>query len=594
MKKICIILIAALGGTLFTLPARAQRKIDPTVEVKKDFEGKLLEIHKTKLETSIPDSLNSFNLNFNYTIFNKPYKDMYEFNPLPSARIHSPVAERHPRFFARVGLGYPLNPNAEVYYQPDLNKKGGNLSVTRHSLLLKGYYNALWDKRGLVEMRPEGGDVYTLKKADEKATANHSVMGALAEYRHNWGGGELSTGVHFSSNYYTYYGLNKMYRSVQDSCSHTFNTLGVHFNIGSVNAKATGAKFNYKLNLLYRHTSDWISGAGFTPTQKGHFREDFVKAEGEFGPTFGRYNQFLVGVNSETVLYGGLASSNAGILEFIPQYKFEKGRFRLNAGVRISISYSNLEGTHKYHNVFSPQANVSYEVVPRNLWIYAVADGGNELNSYSTLLERNKWLVPMNVPKTGSVPFRLTGGFKGKVFDKLSYNVYVNYTRHSGLLQFINALTATQYFGTGYSNHNEFSAGGELNWQTKVFSAGAKIKYSSYSKGTEASGMPEGLLPSGYAPLEGYLYGEYNWRERIYFGANLYFRNAAPFHLNAPFIKETRMEGFANLGVHAKYVINTNFAVFIQGGNLLNADIQYHPYYLEKGINFGAGLTVKF
>ena len=76
-----IYIIILLGVSSFV---NAQQKIDPLLEVSRDFDGKLLEIHKSKLNTNINDSLTNFNLDFNYSIFKNPYRDMYEFNPLPS------------------------------------------------------------------------------------------------------------------------------------------------------------------------------------------------------------------------------------------------------------------------------------------------------------------------------------------------------------------------------------------------------------------------------------------------------------------------------------------------------------------------------
>ncbi len=595
-RNIMIPFLSALCCMASLNTAYAQRKIDPTVEVKKDFEGKMLEIHKSRLDTHVNDSLSSFNLNFNYSIFNKPYRDMYEFNPLPSAKIHSPVTEKYPQFFAKLGIGYPFSPGAEIHYQPRLTKQ----TVTRNTLLLKGYYNALWGKIPLVGIN---GRTFKAERTGIKAAADNSAAGISADYRHIWQGGELKAGVHFSSNYNTYYGINGLTPDInandygsskymRDGSSHTFNKTGIRFQVGSVDAKGKGNKFNYKFYASYMNTSDKISASAFKNNNK--FTEDLFKTGGEFGPTFGRYNQFLVGINSETAIYTGYAKFHSGIIELIPQYKFEKGRFMLNAGVKISISYSDISQVNDYHNIFSPHAEVSYEPVKNNLWIYAIAGGGNNINSYSSLLEKNKWVIPSAGIKTSSVPLFLKGGVKGKAHDKFSYEVYIKYAVHKGLLQFVNDIEKTEYFLTGYSDHNEFSAGGEINWKTKEFTAGARIRYSSYTKGKKGTGIENGLSPSGYPPFEGYIFAEYNWRERIYFGADIYFRNTTPFYKNGSLSRDTGLYGFANLGFNAKYVINNNFAVFLQGGNLLNADIQYHPYYLEKGINFGAGLTVKF
>ena len=84
MKKI----ISYIYISLFAITSLcAQQKIDPTLEVNRDFDGKLLEIHKTTLNTTFADSLSRFNLDSIYSIFNKPYIVMYEFNSLLS--LHS-------------------------------------------------------------------------------------------------------------------------------------------------------------------------------------------------------------------------------------------------------------------------------------------------------------------------------------------------------------------------------------------------------------------------------------------------------------------------------------------------------------------------
>jgi len=59
-------MIMLTGGS-----ADAQQKIDPTLEVKREFDGKLMEIQKSRLNTSFADSIANFNLSFDYTIFNK-------------------------------------------------------------------------------------------------------------------------------------------------------------------------------------------------------------------------------------------------------------------------------------------------------------------------------------------------------------------------------------------------------------------------------------------------------------------------------------------------------------------------------------------
>ena len=62
----------------FLIPAvLGAQNLDPTVEVRRTYQGKLLEVHKPSLEMSIPDSLTNFDLDFDYSVFNNPYKGAY-------------------------------------------------------------------------------------------------------------------------------------------------------------------------------------------------------------------------------------------------------------------------------------------------------------------------------------------------------------------------------------------------------------------------------------------------------------------------------------------------------------------------------------
>ena len=112
-----VLLVATMFAIVQTM--NAQQRIDPTVEVEKEFDSKMTNIVKTPLNTAIPDSLTSFNLDFNYSIFDKPYKDLYEFSPLPSAKLQSSIQEKYPVLMAKAGIGYQLSPIGEIYYHPN-------------------------------------------------------------------------------------------------------------------------------------------------------------------------------------------------------------------------------------------------------------------------------------------------------------------------------------------------------------------------------------------------------------------------------------------------------------------------------------------
>lgn len=605
---------------------KGQQKIDPTVEVQRDFDSSIPNIHKSMLSTAINDTLSNFNINFNYSIFDKPYKDLYEFSPLPSAQIQSKVNEKLPVFAAKWGCGFPLNPYADLMLQPRL--KGGS------TLLLNVSGNAFIDKLNLVTINSETGK--TEREKGVKTAANNAVFEAGATYGYNWNSGEMLLRLNYKTNYNTYYGFNsnefpyaeefpaygliesiKKVSYMKDNWSHRYNKIDAGFSIGSIDAKGRGAKFNYKINIKYSNTSDKLPEKGLVSegSTDNRIQENFIKVSGEAGPTFGKYNKFIVGFNSENAIYTGLQDYNYGIFEIMPQYAFESGRLSIRAGIKLSGRYKSKDNTAKYHNTFFVNGNISYELAKNALWVYAEADGGNYMNNYSELLEQNKWVSQTTDIKAGSIPLQLKGGLRGQAYNKLSYNAYIKYTIHNGLLQYVpyKAFAATEgndfadetviakisdsRLYTAYSNHREFSAGLDIKWYSKSFIAGTSLEYSNYTDGKEGT-LVNGEKPYGYAPFKWHLYGTYNYRERIYIGITSNLRSATPISGIAPVYstentKETKIPAFCNLGLNIKYVINNSFSVFATGENLLDSHIQYYPQYLEKGRSFGIGVLVK-
>ena len=64
-----ILLAAAVAS--WPLAASAQN-LDPTVEVNRSYEGKLIEVNKPMLEMAVPDSVLRFDLEFDYEVFDNP------------------------------------------------------------------------------------------------------------------------------------------------------------------------------------------------------------------------------------------------------------------------------------------------------------------------------------------------------------------------------------------------------------------------------------------------------------------------------------------------------------------------------------------
>ena len=80
MMKMHRTILAALSAAALAagavISARAQTGINSTVEVERDYEGRIVRTVKSPLDVPVDDSLFNFKLNFDYTTFYNPYKDL--------------------------------------------------------------------------------------------------------------------------------------------------------------------------------------------------------------------------------------------------------------------------------------------------------------------------------------------------------------------------------------------------------------------------------------------------------------------------------------------------------------------------------------
>ena len=110
-----------MAAALVSAVAVAQN-LDPTVEVSRAYEGNLVEVHKPVMEMSVPDTVQRFRLDFDYSVFDSPYKGSYEFNPYMTSMRPASSAFNPQTFYLRAGAGYRLYPVADVIWSPSFKK----------------------------------------------------------------------------------------------------------------------------------------------------------------------------------------------------------------------------------------------------------------------------------------------------------------------------------------------------------------------------------------------------------------------------------------------------------------------------------------
>jgi len=566
MRKTLTILLLSVSAALYS----QNQKIDPTVEVNRDYQGKMMEITKGKLATETADSLNSFHLDFNYSFFNKPYKDMYEFSAVPSARIPKMETTYTPVLIAKLGIGLPFVTEGGILFSPHL-EKGHNFNLNGDFNLFKGDVPEISISNGKTEK--------TGRKVDDK----EYTYGIGAGYTYAWKSGEFNVSAGFKGGLGTYYGNRVPENQDTPVQDHSYTRFEAGIGVKSSGAGKYGQKLNYALEAGFAHTQDKSAGK----LQENHFA-----VSGEVGPTVGRYNKFMAGFGVETAGFGGTADYSTGLFDITPQYRYENGKLKVNLGVKLQGHFGEKERSEKYHSFIFPAVDLSFNLLPDNLWLYGKVDGSNTLNTYWQTLMQNNHINPDTTPEglmTGSVPLNVEGGFKGRATDRIWYRIYAGYTIHKGLQQFCYD-QENGWFNTFYSNTNEFGIGAEFAFSTERIQGGIKARHSSFSKGKKST-FKDGMEAIGFPALKGGAWLQYNWEKKIYAGVECKFRSESEFICKDG--TTGTAEGFADLGANVKYVHNSVFSFWLKGSNLLNSPLQYQPFYGGKGIGISAGIIVK-
>ena len=115
------ILATALAAAVTAL-AYGQN-LNPTVEVTNAYEGGASSINKPAQKMAVPDTVTRFNLDFDYSVFEKPYRGAYEFSPYYVELKPAPKVSTTGKFYLRAGAGFTLHPELDMVWSPVRKEK---------------------------------------------------------------------------------------------------------------------------------------------------------------------------------------------------------------------------------------------------------------------------------------------------------------------------------------------------------------------------------------------------------------------------------------------------------------------------------------
>ncbi len=599
------IIIAAL--LLVTTVSNAQQVIDPTLEVNRNFDAKLLEISKSKLYTSFNDSLGRFDLSFDYTIFDKPMKDLYEFSPLSSAKIEKNLDVASPFLFLKAGTNMPLNPYGSIYLQPRI---ANNLS-----LVITGSHNSFLSKLPAYSLENQ-----RVNKGATKIAAPSSNTNLGLDFKYHWNKGEVGLNGGYKNRMSSYYGFNQEMISsmayyplfehshsqsfMRDSMSHSTNITGATLYVKSLNKNPNSFYYNVTASYskLFDRESHIYSSLFVSPSidniklANNKLSEQYLNLALTTGAGFAGFNKILAGVKYETSNSQYSDSLNRSNLELHPRYLFKKGKWSFDLGFKYNMWWDVT--SHNFNIYLSSSAQI--EIIDNKFWLYGLIDGKNNFMNYQKILEMNPWISSATPVQNIEQPIIARVGIKGKIKDKLSYNLYGSYDKYidqiyffSNTLNYFSENLPINSFDALYKNEKRIGIGAEVSFYSKSFEGSFNTNIYNYKDDNNMTNTHY-----NYSPFELKVTGRYNWRERIVISGAFMYKQKSPALIDQILISSTinptiYMPSYARLDLNLSYVYNKNLTFFIQLNNILNSKVFEYTNYTMPGFNGGAGLTFK-
>lgn len=581
------ILLTALAAA-FTVHTVQAQDLDPTVVVNRAYETRLVQMNKPALEMAVPDSVTAFALEFDYLVNEKPYKGADGFNPYlltmkPASALQLPM-----RLYLKAGAGYTLHPTLDLVWSPVIDGAFRMDVYARHRSYVGDY-------RSFRPQLQEGAQV----RVDRWKNAGGDQA--------HWAGYDFRTEVGAHGRYdwtslyadfdVSYYGL----ASKDLDKKRMYDALDVKLGVSSKPAQTS--HFMYDVQMGYRFAEDKLRYA----LSNDYAGEHLFNVDARLGQVIAKVHKVLLDAEVELAAYSHpVFATTAAQLTLVPHYVLTGGRWGVDLGVRISALLRSDDPQAMFRTreqVVYPDITAYYDVIGGAMRLYARVAGGNRMNTYASLLERNHHFDPTyGFDANGFMDVTVERvstslGLEGRIGSLFSYDVRTGYANYSNaLFDAVRigespASSDPRFFGgVGYAQCQKYFAAMDWRLDTGSFRFDGDLAYEHVWGLAETEGL---FAP---AALTGDVAFEYNWSRRIYAGVDCNFSTARHGYVletaEQALVHEAVIPGYADLGAYFEFAFTRSFSLWARGGNLMNMTVQRNPLYAERGVSFTLGICL--
>lgn len=398
----------------------------------------------------------------------------------------------------------------------------------------------------------------------------------------------LKTGFAYQLNTNRYYGFKTDdFPDIDESgnlLKQSFNSLEA--NIGLQSNYQSNKKLHHEINLTAGYYFDKYS------TNESYVRLDFNAYKAYELTELLNYQH--LGISGKIDFVGAtdsLTSSTSTLIHLMPYFKGHYDMINFTVGLQF-----NFLNTSAFDFYFYPYLHASANLVEESLTAFIGVDGEVNYNGYKKLTTENPWLNPTAIMNWDR-GLHLFAGFRGNIAHQMNYSIQGNWTKFNALYFFVNQESPYSWIipspqnmmNAVYDAGSRIGVEAELTYtlqkNVKIMAGGSFYSYSldslsqPYHKPLSRFNLGATTKISSKITLEAEIIG---------FGK----RHALDVSGITP--TDVTLDPFIDLNAGISYQLKEQFAVWLNGTNLLNNHYERYYQYPVQGWQVMGGLTYKF
>ncbi len=544
------------------------QNLNPTVEVTNAYEGGAASIVKPAQVLAVPDTVMQFNLDFDYSVFEKPYQGAYEFKPYYVQLKPTPRPSTQERFYLRLGAGYTLHPELELVWAP-LRRENLQVDVYANHRSYFGKYHQFDTK--------QENDVHLLVPSGERMGGYLADTKAGVDGTYAWEGGVAT--------------LDLGYRNRMANDAYHYQKMGGLEAAGRVRSFPTDEPhFLYDAAVNYH-----FFGSDFSHESLGVVSSDFTESlfamDGTFGSVLGEGRRIVADLDVDLVRYRGDMAGYTGLLSVTPKYEFSLDRWGFSLGARVSsFIYSDdfsvwPEQYRRPSGILYPDVHVDFHLLDDRLILQTSATGGDRFHTLSGRFFSSPF---SGVNEFGHSRERIRAmlGARGNIASRFRYDLQSGFARWKFAPVEGFAFDDRSHYQTALyeSDYNLLFVELDYGWKSDHVTVDGKMSYRWTDLSAESVFTP--------ASFVGWIRPAWHWGDRFTAGLDVAWstRRRSSYRSMSLLV----VPGWVDLGLNAEYRFTRHFGFWVKGGNLLGQAIQRIPVHAQAGMYFTAGILLNF